>query len=324
MRRFLDLPDQDQLRAFVQMHAWLKAGLEDIPEIDAQLAERDAALDAIRAAARSLDLREGVWPTAQQFNDLNRGRGWNTTRVGDAWGRWRFALDALNGRRVRPTSAQREQRSKIAGRDSKYEDPISALRRWRREQPDARSHDAYDAWTRRVNESLADDDALMPGSTVIRDSLVIPFTEAVRVADGEITLAEARSSTTQANTTWTRGPHDFVTKVGIARITGKTRPQVATLIRRHDFPKPVLVTGKGEAWLREDVEAFAAGGSFPDREHYELQELYLTAEQVADLLGVTPAALRQKNGASPPRIGQINGASIYYLPDIEDWLARRG
>jgi predicted DNA-binding transcriptional regulator AlpA len=241
--------------------------------------------------------------------------------VKNAWARWLFALDALNGGRVRPTPAQRELRSKIAGRQSRYEDPIAAMRRWRREQPEARTDDAYDAWTRRVNENLAEGELLMPGSTVIRDALVIPFTEAVRVAEGEIELDDARLSTRGANSTWSSGPHDFINQNDIARITGKTRPQVATLIRQPDFPKAVLSVDTGDAWLREDVEAYAAGRPFTPREHNELRPLYLTAKEVAAARGVTPAALRQKNAAAPPRIGQINRTVIYYRPDVEEWLA---
>jgi len=43
-----------------------------------------------------------------------------------------------------------------------------------------------------------------------------------------------------------------------------------------------------------------------------------TASDLAELLGVTPEAVRQKGAAAPPRTGQINGATIYYRPDVED------
>ena len=99
-----------------------------------------------------------------------------------------------------------------------------------------------------------------------------------------------------------------------------TRPQVATIVQRHDFPKPVLVIGTGEAWLREDVEAFAEDRPIPARKRNELRDVYLTAQDLAARRGVTPEAVRQKNGA-PPRTGQINRASIWYRPDVEHWLA---
>jgi predicted DNA-binding transcriptional regulator AlpA len=320
LRRFFDLPARDQVRAFLAMREWLDAGAQPQSRIDTEQAERAAALEIINETARRLENPDGQWPTAREFDEANRGTGWSCNRVAKAWGRWVFALEALDGRPTRPTRAQRDLRRKIAGKDSMYEDPIVSIRAWLLTNPSARTDDSYDAWTRLANDTMDDGEALKPGSSAVRDALVIPFTEAIRVALGEIELADAKTSKEQPNSTWSTGPHQFVGRTEIAQILGMTRPAVTTLINRHDFPQPVLVLPKGNAWLLDDVMAYAEGRPFPLRSRDEFRDEYLVTQELALLLNVTPAALRQPNAAAPPRTGAIVGASIWLRSDVERWL----
>src|SRR4051812_24894846 len=103
MRRFFDLSASDQVRAFLAMREWLDAGTQPQSRIDTEQAERAAALEVIAETARRLGKPHGRWPTAREFDEANRGTGWSCSRVAKAWGRWIFALEALDGRPARPT-----------------------------------------------------------------------------------------------------------------------------------------------------------------------------------------------------------------------------
>jgi predicted DNA-binding transcriptional regulator AlpA len=320
MRAFLRLSDHDQLRVFQRMGDWLAAGLELPPTVEAELTERAAALEKIREVARALGKPVGVWPTAREFDIACRGTGWSKDRVRKTWGRWLFAIESLNGRRARPTPAQRSLRSRIAGKESGYEDAIGSVRRWLDTDPPDRSKDACLAWVRHENDRTDDGDLLVLTPSAVMDALAIPWSEVIRVAEGVIELADAGRSKEQLNATWSSGPHDFVIKPDIARMLGVSQPVVATRVRRLDFPKPVLVVPKAQAWLREDIEAFAEGRPFVERERNELRCLYFTSDELASLLGVTPAALRQPKASAPERTGSIAGTSIWLRSDVEAWL----
>lgn len=320
--RVLRLPEETQYRVLEAIAASLGSTLRALPvSANEELGERAEALTAIRRAAALLGKRDGAWPTTKEFDALgDELDGWTSRRVNRAWGRWKFAIKALDGGRVRLTPAQRSAASKAAGRRGRFDAPVSCVGRWLETSPVDKTRDGYIEWSGRYNEAAGEDDLLMLSPRAMNDALGIPWRETVRVASGEISLAEATRSQPDKRTTWTSGPHDFVSSTEIAVILGRPRERVYKAMLRHDFPAHVATFGRVRVWLRSDIEAYRDGRPFPVRGANELRAAYLDARELAELLRIQPGSIRHPDTATPPMTGVVARASYWLISDVEEWL----
>jgi len=322
VQRFLDLPDAAQLDAFFRIRGHLHHGLEALDPADAELQERGDALWAIREAARILNKPAGVWPDSKEFGPIGRQIGWPTSRVVRAWGRWSFAIDALNGGRAGLTPSQREKHGITAGRSSDFEAPLPSVRQWLKTCPPRRRKVDYNAWCDVENEQTGGVGGWKPKAAAIKRQLLISWPEIIGVAEGEIELSAAQASTGPADETWTRGPHDLVGRTTIAQILGVSHISAWTATQRSDFPRPVLNFKKMSAWLREDVAAWRDQRPVPARAADELRQLYMDRHELARRLKIKVDSLKNRHTRKPPPTGAVSRTSYWLKTEVEDWLRR--
>jgi predicted DNA-binding transcriptional regulator AlpA len=322
--RVLRLPEEAQCRVLDAISVALRSSLCELPlAVDDEVAERAEALTAIRRAAALLEKNDGIWPTSKEFDGLaGELGGWTSRRVTRAWGRWKFAIDALDGGRVRLTPAQHAAASKAAGRRGSFDAPIPCVRRWLEAKPLDQAKGSYVEWSRRYNAAAGDGDLLMLSPRSINDILGIPWRETVRVAADVISLANARRSETDKRTTWTSGPHQFVGSTEICTILGRPRERVYNEMRRHEFPSHVATFGRSRVWLHSDVEAYRDGLPFPIRQPNELRGDYFDVHELAQVLRIQPGSIRHPATATPPITGVVARTTYWLRSDVEEWLRR--
>ncbi len=103
MSRIYRLPVREQLMVFKALREYLRGEVGEETIFDKQIREREGSLEAMRRVAEHWGLEEGIAPTAIQHKQAPSEvtDGWSTTRVGEAWGRYRFAQQAFRGRMSR-------------------------------------------------------------------------------------------------------------------------------------------------------------------------------------------------------------------------------
>jgi hypothetical protein len=321
MRRFFALAPVDQLRAYEQMREFLAAASRET-KADRELRERIEALEAIKAVADHLGLPAGRTPTAEQFNEVARdvAPSWNTSRVARAWESWRFAGDVYRGERPRLSSHQRSLRTRLAGRQRTREEHLTAIREWLETKPLTEGSAAYLAWRNEMNGQLKEGLLPYPHLSSVCRAYAIGWPDLIRVAKGELSLEEARTRSRPRRDEFSRGPHELVSIRWVAN-----RLKVAVWVAgrasyKPEFPTPVAKIGPSRVWLREDVDAYADGRSFPEREPYELQHLYADAVEAAGMLGLTPKSLHTPRIAAPKPNGRVSGQPYWLKEDVERWI----
>jgi predicted DNA-binding transcriptional regulator AlpA len=321
MRRFLALQLADQLRAYEQMREYLSAAARET-KADRELRDRIEALDAIRKVADHLGLPEQKAPTADQFNEHAPAvaPGWNVSKVGRAWGSWRFACDVHRGERPRLSARQRGLQAKVSGRTRTREEHLTSVRRWLATNPPRERVVDYEAWRREANANLAEGELPLPAYMTMWLELPIVWADRKRVARGEMEPEEARLAKTSRQADFTRGPHEFVSIPWIARRQHLTMEQANRQSHRPEFPRSVLRLSRTRLWLREDVDAYAEGRAFPAREPGELQHLYLSSAETAELIGLRHASLRNPRTVIPEPAGRVGHHPYWLREEVEQWM----
>jgi hypothetical protein len=191
LRRFADLTSRAQVEAFALMGGYLEGDVQETAT-DVDMARRKAALEAIERVAEELGRPEGQAPTTTQFKEVSKrlGLGWSVSKVGRTWsGKWCFACEAYVGHRLR-RSARQQGLLDAQGKRRVYEDYATSLRLWLDTNPVVETTVAYDRWAREFNAVLPRNQAPVPGWTAIGKRLRVSFRDALRVARGEVELAD--------------------------------------------------------------------------------------------------------------------------------------
>lgn len=325
LQRFYDLAPADQLRAYEAIRDYLG---EEIVETTAErrIAERTAALEAMRRAAQHLGLPDDKAPSPAQFDEASRqaAPGWNRSRVVRAWGRWRWAKRAFLGERM-PEPARRKAHRRAIGPRRAYEGHVAAIRRWLATSPPSETTQAYKEWAVEYNDALRPGELRMPtraGS--IQNQLRLSWEDCVHVGKGELSLDEAPKRERQRRETFSRGPHNLIsleTVLEILRAAGHGYVDVRTTYRR-GFPRPVIVKGRKRIWLRDDIEAYAAGKPVPQRQDNELGSQYLDATEVAKIVGLSATTIKRSGSPRiPPPVANVAAFGLWLRSEIEEHFA---
>ncbi|HJQ51375.1 MAG TPA: hypothetical protein VJ838_12755, partial [Gaiellaceae bacterium] len=120
----------------------------------------------------------------------------------------------------------------------------------------------------------------------IRNGLGLKWGATLRVARGEIKIDQARSETREYTPSVSTGEHDLVRRGDLRLIANEPAWKIDNMIRRDDFPVAALIIGQRKFWLREDIEAYLRGDEMPERTENELGDLYVSASQAAEILGL--------------------------------------
>lgn len=321
MRRFLALQPADQLRAYEQMREYLSAATRET-RADRELRDRIEALDAIRKVADHLGLPEQKAPTVEQFNEHapSVAPGWNVSKVGRAWGSWRFACDVHRGERPRLSARQRSLRGKVAGRRRTREEHLTSVRRWLATDPPGERVSDYEAWRQEANANLAEDELPAPTYKTMHHEFPIAWADRIRVARGEIALEEARLARTGSQADWTRGSHELVALPWISKRLRVSRAQAYRTTHKPEFPRHALVLGRTRVWLREDVDAYAEGRAFPRRKPGWLQPEYLSITETAELIGLKRGSLHNPRTVIPEPAGRVARQPYWLRAEVEQWM----
>ena len=324
MQRFFDLSAADQLRAYEQMRDFLGASAPAQTAEDHELEQRRESLAALEQVREHLGL-EGKAPTVKEFDRVAHelDLGWTARRVGEVWGRWRFACEALLGERPRLTAVQQSLQHRFSGRRRRYEDYVTALRLWLASDPPLVRMNEYTLWTRQFNDTLADGQMPLPRAETITSLLQITWPEAVRWGRGEITFAEAAKRRPWSRQDWSSGPHDLVGLGTAAEILGLGGSSCRHHSYKPNFPTPVVVFARGQgvrAWLRKDIESYRDTGKAPKRRRDQWRAQYYEVGELASLIGVLPLSILTKQGHAPGPTGCAGGVFYWLKRDADRWI----
>jgi predicted DNA-binding transcriptional regulator AlpA len=290
LRRILALSSREQLIVFERLGDAIGAEYER-PTVEQVRARRMVeALHAIKAAydAVGLGYEEPLSSTA--FNDINRrfGLGWHTSRVHRAWGSWGRAKSVwLNGSGERGPGALAARLS-LRRLNTRHRDPEDSVAMWLASRPEHRSMRAYDAWVRSANQRLGRDELKHIASAGVSAAMNRSFPRAVE----DVRIGAIRDR--DAGRFVTVGRYRFATMHGVGHLLGCATASAGRLAREErDFPAWVARVGDQLLWLVEDVEAYRSGGR-SERHEGELQHAVLDMRTMAEILGVSSEAVRQR------------------------------
>lgn len=326
LQHFFELTQRDQLAAYEAIREHLGEQAPAETELDREVRERMESLDALSRAAEHLGLPEGRAPTAKQLNQAaaELGLEWDASRVTRRWKRWRFATEAYEGQRTRATDHLKASLRQGEGRRYSDEECLAALRLWLETKPARETKAEYQRWYVSYNEQLPADERRVPSWQPISHRLGIGFREAVEVARGRLNLEEARKvgeeRKTRERADWSRTEHEFVGVEWVARHLGVPPEKARAVAMGQHFPPPVVVFHQRRAWLRDDLEAFFRGDPVPHRERGELQHLYLSSRDVAEMIGRHPSAFAKGFGALPEPAGMVSYRFFFLRSEVEQWM----
>lgn len=324
MRCFFELSALEQRRAFTQIRDFLAAAAPTDTEADRIVGEQAEALDVLARVAEHLKLPEGRAPTAAAFDDVCRelDLGWTRSRVIRAWGRWRTACAALDGRNIPLTARQLAYYSKFRGRSTKRMPALTALRRFVESAPPKERTVDYACWAREQNERLGEGELLFPSVAMVFKGLPVTWRDALRVARGEVALADVPERKVRRYESWVSGPNDLVSMGDVMKLLGVSRSEADGRAREEEFPAPVVRLGSTRGWLRSDVEAYARGEPVPQRQENELQHQYLDGHDLGRLIGLSFLTIRLgPKGMFPPFTGRLAATKYWLRSDVERWIA---
>jgi len=314
MERLLALSRRHQLRAHEELSRYLALDHARASTLDERLERERESLEVLAAVTAHL----GHKPTAKEFDELavKFSSAWSSAKVIRVWRYWRTGLAALDGQP--PLSPEQSAaKAHLSGYRRSREDYLTAVRHWLKTSPPRETLNAYCAWARQTNEVERPERRLPHGNT-IQSNLARSWPDIVRVAKGEATLEDVAAKSVSRRRDYSDGPDDLIgpgTAARICRVSVTTFGGVGA-----DFPPPALDLDGVPAWLRRDVEAYAAGKRADWRDH-GLAARYYTARELGERAAIDPRALCRPTVVAPLRTGRAGGRNYWLRREADAWLA---
>jgi len=333
MRHIYRLPVREQMMVFKTLREYLGNGVGEETIFDKEIRERQGALEAMRRVAGHWQLQKGTAPTVTQHKQAPADvtEGWSVTRVGEAWGRYRFAQQALRGEAIPETSAQRSLRRSVSGRDRGRESYASGVRQWLETEPASRDTSDYDDYVREHNSkalSGKERGVTLALSKATMAALGLRWRDVLRLGDGAADYDVLRAQALREALARDYGPLGLLSSEGVGHMLGQSSSTVVYLHKRGVLPVPVLILAKVRGWLIKDIEAFVAGRPVPARREDELRPRVMGATEVAALLGVSHSSLtsmlHRKTRTVPPPDGRLGQYNYWMRAKTERWVEEHG
>lgn len=333
LRHIYRLPVREQLLVFHALREHLGSGVGEETIFDKEIRERQGALEAMRRVAGHWRLPEGTAPTVAQHKQAPADvtDGWSVTRVGKAWGRYRFAQQAFRGEAIPETAAQRSLRRSVSGRDRGREGYVSGVRRWLETDPASRGISDYDDYVRQHNSkalSGKEEGVTLALSLSIMAALGLRWRDVLRLGDGVADYDVLRAQALREELAKDYGPLKVVSSSGVGHMLGQSPSSVMYLHKRGVLPVPVLILANVRGWFIKDIEAFVAERPIPARREDELRPRVMSTAEVAALLGVThtglTSMLHQKSKTAPTPDGRLGKYHYWMREKTERWVAEHG
>lgn len=333
MRHIYRLPVREQMMVFQALRDYLGGEVGEETIFDKEIHGRQAALDVMRRVTEHWQLPPGTAPTTTQHKQTPSEvtDGWSVTRVGQAWGRYRFAQQAFRGEAIPETVAQRSLRRSTSGRDHGRESYLSGVRRWLETNPASRGIPDYEDYVRDHNSkalSGKERGITLACSQSVTSALGLRWRDVLRLGDGAADYDALRAQALHEELTKDHGPLRLISSRGVAHMLGRRSTTVMYMYRRGELPVSVLILARARGWLIEDIEAFIAGRPVPARQEDELRPRVMSTAEVAALLGVThgglTSMLHQKSRSAPPPDGRLSHYHYWMREETERWVAEHG
>lgn len=327
--RFRDLCWQDQYKVFEVIQGYFfhdKDGRTSA--VLREVRDRAACIEAVQQAARHLGLPAGEAPGVEEYDraQAELGLGIPSGVVRRRWHSWREVRKAVGGEPVRLTARQRAGLRAAIRRQQTGEEWLAGVREWLGEGGRSACRADYDAWAlERDGRSPDLPPAALSGS--IMGSVLLPWSAIVRVARGDVSLADAQAGELRRLET---EDGEFVAVRCVALLHGVSETQAKRITRREGFPAHAFTLYGKRVWRLGDVRAHLAGEPFPSRAEGELQGHVMSSTEVRLLLGLDRMGMIHavaQTQESPPRVGRVprpagKVASMHYWwrLSVEAWL----
>lgn len=327
LRSFWTLSTPEQAEAFLRLVRTLADPQVEEAPAERLARERAEALQDIGRVAVHLALREGQVPTQGQYEAHLDALGLRhrATKVAELWnGRFRQATMHWSGRGVYVNERTREimvQTRRTARKNPVDRDEwaLASIRAWLHTNPAKRTVRAYARWCQRATTAPA------PCCFhSLYEILEVGFPVAVRVADGQITLAEARERQHAQSGNSRLAP--LVGAREVTRILGISRGQYQYRQKHGSLP-PAMDFSRGQTWLREDIEAIRDGQSVPVRHHEAVRREWFDVRELAELLGCARKSIYDRVSLQrwhlvPPPTQHSTTLYAWRRDEVEAWLGR--
>ena len=119
-------------------------------------------------------------------------QGLRSGQVISAFGKWSIALGQMRGETPRMTEAKRARLQALNLKSVVREDGLVSIRTWLKTQPPSTIEKLYKEWSRAQNARSGETHVKHPTSDYIRRELRATWPDIVRIAKGEISIAEAK------------------------------------------------------------------------------------------------------------------------------------
>lgn len=322
--RFRRLSWQDQYKVYEVIQGYFFHSGRGSKTLE-ETRKRADCVTAVQQVAQHLELPEGETPGVSQYEQARKELGLelSSQTIERRWGSWREVCKAARGERVRMNARQRAQFRAAIQQKMKGEEWLTGIREWLYERGPSAAQDDYDAWARERNDKKP---GLPPvaGSTSLREGLALPWSTAVEVAKGNLSLADAQAKEQERVK---REDGEFVGLRAIALIFGMSLSRAEYMAQSEGFPTHAFVLNKRRVWLLSDVEAHHAGKPFPLRTAAWLQWQIMTSRDIRRLCGgLTKSELEHalepsRCGSRIPRpAGHVGGILYWFRIAVEAWL----
>lgn len=313
LAQFLRLPPDEQLDFLVAAHDHVGRTGQEAPMYQRNLALQAEALKAVGTIAAHIGNPRGVAPTTTEYrrHQPSLAPEWSLSRVIRVFGRWKFARQAYGGNR--PTAVAQASRLRRVDGTATTDDADYTLAKWLAANPGAFTTVALDGWVDEQRLSGRNDGRLLKTDRICK-LLGLKWPQVVPYARGELTLEEARLAQerliSRPRTPDNHGPDDLVPTRVAREMLGLAGDGAAIArLRAHGLP-PALTTTRLKLWRREDVLAVAQGNVLHDRVENELRAKYLTADELAPIVGLNRTNLRRAPRVPEP-VMSISGSPFW-------------
>lgn len=320
----LALPPRDQER----LYAVLAANLRDTGGAavhDDELERRMAALTAMRRVVAHLGGEADQKLTVAAFDSAPQAvrEGLRSGQVISAFGKWSIAVGQMRGETPRMTETKRARLKALNLGSVVHEDGLESIKSWLKTEPPSTIEKLYKEWSRAQNARSGETHVKHHTSDFIRRKLGATWPDIVRIAKGELTVAEAKAPRLAVGHWWSAKEHDLVDLSDVKNILGGGSTMAARRTYSADFPVPVIVVHDRRIWFRSDVDAFANGDlPVPKRTVNELGKTYVATAEFAQTLNISQSALRVTNRLPPP-VGQLAGTLFWRRTDMNAFIKFR-
>jgi predicted DNA-binding transcriptional regulator AlpA len=316
---------QDQHKVFRVIQGFFIPSRESAALAE-ELERRAECVEAVRQVAAHLGLPAGEAPGVMQYEAARKELGLTLSvwAIERRWHSWHEIRKALRGKTVRKTARERSRFQAAVRHRPRREEWLAGVKEWLEGRPPSMLALDYDAWAVERNQANPE---LPPATTEhsIHDALGLSWQETLKVARGDLSLAEAQA---RHKRKLRRESGGFVSLHGVALIRGFTLGQAGHHARAdRTFPPYAFMLHRARVWRWEDVEAHHKGEPFPKRKRGEMQGEVFGTNHIMRLCGLTGPelyeAIRRRRPDVPRPAGRVSQQPYWLRAEVEAWLDER-